>query len=433
MKRLLLISYNFPPELTGIGKYNGEMIDWFVKRGYDCGVLTAYPYYPDWYVHDTYKPRRFWFSTERSTPEGANGSLTIYRCPLYVPAKPSGLKRIILDITFFVTALIRLLWLIPGKRYDMVITVAPSFQVGLLGLLYKIVRGARLAYHVQDLQIEAARDLGMIRQKFLIDFMFFIEKLILRRADVVSTISDGMAKKVKMKGGISPVLFPNWTNTMDLYPISDRQLVRSEFGFRDSEKIVLYSGAIGEKQGLEAILAAASANQRCSDLKFVICGDGPYKSKLEEAARQRGVSNVAFLPLQQPCRFNHFLNAADIHLIIQKAGASDLVMPSKLGGILAVGGLALVTANRGTSLCELVERHKMGYVIPAEDQQALDDAIAKLSSDDFQFMRKNARGYAEEFLSVDKVMSGFEEVLKYSCGEQVVSRPVEIGELVDQV
>jgi len=49
-KRVLLISHNFSPELVGMGKYNGEMINWLVEQGYDCTVITTFPYYPFWKV-----------------------------------------------------------------------------------------------------------------------------------------------------------------------------------------------------------------------------------------------------------------------------------------------------------------------------------------------------------------------------------------------
>ena len=47
-KKVLLISQNFTPEPTGIGKYNGEMMNWLAVNGYDCSVITTYPYYPQW-------------------------------------------------------------------------------------------------------------------------------------------------------------------------------------------------------------------------------------------------------------------------------------------------------------------------------------------------------------------------------------------------
>ena len=92
-KRLLLISYNFYPEPTGIGKYNGEMISWFVSKGYDCTVITSYPYYPYWKVQEPYYKKRFWYTIEESVDSKSGGSLRIYRCPQYVPAKPSGCQK----------------------------------------------------------------------------------------------------------------------------------------------------------------------------------------------------------------------------------------------------------------------------------------------------------------------------------------------------
>lgn len=433
MKRILLISYNFYPELTGIGKYNGEMVEWFVRKGYDCTVLTAYPYYPNWKIQESYRRRRFWYTTETPQIPHAEGHLTVHRCPLYVPEKPSGFSRMVLEVTFLISAFIRLLGLTVGRKYDCVIAVAPSFHVGLLGLLYKMLRGARLIYHIQDLQIEAARDLKIIRFNLLFDVMFFVEKQILRLADVTTTISEGMLKKVRQKGAVSVALFPNWTNTSHLFPIEDRAFLKGEFGFNETDKVILYSGAIGEKQGLESILFTAQMHRGDTGLKFVICGNGPYKRNLEEAALRLSLDNVLFLPLQPLSRFNHFLNVADIHLVIQKAGASDLVMPSKLVAILAVGGLALITANPGTSLYDLVQKHDIGYVIDADDQKALNDAVEKLLSGDFRYIHHNARNYAVKCLSVDQVMNAFERIVNDTSVKDKTDRQVRIPELADDV
>ena len=53
--RILILSLNFSPELTGIGKYNTEMAEWLVGQGHDVHVITAHPYYPQWKVLDGYK------------------------------------------------------------------------------------------------------------------------------------------------------------------------------------------------------------------------------------------------------------------------------------------------------------------------------------------------------------------------------------------
>ncbi|SFW63783.1 WcaI family glycosyltransferase [Chitinophaga sancti] len=402
-KRILLIGGNFSPEPTGIGKYNGEMMKWLAENGYDCTVITSYPYYPEWKVQPPYDKKKNWYTREKQ------GKLTVYRCPQYVPAKPTGKTRIMLDFSFAVSAFFRLLTLLPRKKYDVVITVVPPFHLGLLAVIYKKLRGAKVFYHIQDMQIEAARDLKMIASPKLINILFKMERYIFRQADMVGSISDGMMKKIQEKAKKDIFFFPNWVDVNKFHPIEERLLLKTEYGFAATDKIVLYSGAIGEKQGLESILQAAQALKEDRHLKFLICGSGPYKERLVMQAAEMGLENVIFFPLQPFERFNHFLNMADVHLVIQKANASDLVMPSKLTTILAVGGLALITANSGTSLHDLVSTHNMGILVDAENQAALNEGILRSVNEDVREIAGNGRAYAENYLSVSRIMGRFEE------------------------
>jgi colanic acid biosynthesis glycosyl transferase WcaI len=421
-KRILLIGYNYSPEPTGIGKYNGEMIEWFVRQGYDCTVLTSYPYYPYWKVQEPYFKKRYWYSVEERTDASSNGKLKIIRCPLYVPAQPSGLKRILLDLSFQISAMFPLIGLILRKKFEFIITVAPSFQQGLLGVIYKKLRGGKLIYHIQDMQIEAARDLNMIKSKGLVKFLFKVEKYIFDHSEIVSSISDGMVDKIQQKAKKEVFLFPNWTDTSLFYPVKNRAEIKKEFGYRASDKIVLYSGSIGEKQGLDAILHAANDLRNFTDIRFIICGSGPYKKELQKIADGLNLTNVDFLPTQPFEKFNTFLNLADLHLIIQKASASDLVMPSKLTTILAVGGVPLITANEGSGLYKLVKEYKVGLIVEAENQAALNDGILKGVNEDLSYLNTNARAYAEDFLSIDNIMGSFEQFMLYQKKVPVKSR-----------
>lgn len=406
-KRILLLGYNFYPEPTGIGKYSGEMMQWLARHGYDCQVLTTYPYYPYWQVQAPYDAHRFRFRTE-ALALGGGPAMQVHRVPMYVPSKPSGLKRILLDISFSVTALGKLLHLLAGPRFDYVLVVAPSFQFGLLGMLAKRWWGARFIYHVQDMQIEAARDLGLLKSPRALTTLFRLEKHIFDHADVVSSISDGMVRRIAHKAGKPVAFFPNWADTTLIHPLQNKGELKASFNFEPGDYLALYSGAIGEKQGLEAVLHAAQEFAAYPRVKFVICGSGPYEQTLRGLATQMGLANVHFLPLQPVERLNALLNAADVHLVIQKANASDLVMPSKLTNILAVGGLVIITANPESSLYELAQQHRLGLVVPAENQPALNAALHEaLGGDSTAELQANARAYAERYLAVDNVMQAF--------------------------
>ncbi|MGY2134542.1 WcaI family glycosyltransferase [Hymenobacter sp. HD11105] len=409
-KRILLIGYNFYPEPTGIGKYSGEMMYWLARKGYDCTIITTYPYYPYWQVQEPYTQNRLRYTTE-DEQFTSGGQLKICRCPMYVPPQPSGLKRILLDFSFLASAAGKLLHLLPSRNYDAVVVVAPSFLFGLLGVLYQKLSNAKFFYHIQDMQIEAARDLQLIKSETVIALLLKFERYIFKRADSISSISEGMVRRIEAKAHKPVMLLPNWTDLTLFYPIVDKAPLKLEFGFAPTDRIILYSGAVGEKQGLDAILYAAQEYRRHPHLKFVICGSGPYKATLETLAHNLALPNVVFLPLQVPEKFNRFLNMADVHLVIQKATASDLVMPSKLTTILAVGGLALITANEGSGLYTLVRKHEIGILVDAESQAALNFGVQRALAQDILVISAKARQYAEQYLSIEHIMTSFEEVL----------------------
>lgn len=106
------------------------------------------------------------------------------------------------------------------------------------------------------------------------------------------------------------------------------------------------------------------------------------------------------------------LAMADVHLVVQKRAASDLVMPSKLVGILATGGASIVSADSGTSLSDVVLDNLLGWVVEPEQGDKLADAIRlALRSPDLQQYRLNARQYAEEHLSERAILPRFEAML----------------------
>jgi colanic acid biosynthesis glycosyl transferase WcaI len=411
-KRFLLIGYNFSPEPTGIGKYSGEMISWLMNQGYDCTVITSYPYYPYWKVQEPYHKKRFWYSVEETEDQKSGGRLTVIRCPQFVPSKPSGFKRILLDFSFSFSTCLPVLQLLFQKKFDYVMTVAPSFQIGLFCLLFRKLRNSKFLYHIQDLQIEAAQDLGMIRSRTAIDMLLRIEKFILNGSDVVSTISPSMVAKVRQKIKREVVLFPNWTDVNAFYPITNKSEIKKKYSYKETDKIILYSGAIGEKQGLDTIIKIADDLRDHTNLKFIICGSGPYKKDLEAMAASRQLENLNFMPLQPFEEFNNFLNLADVHLVIQKAGATDLVMPSKLTTILSVGGLAIITATEGSGLFSLVKQHNIGVLADAENSASLKESILTVISRDHSHISSNARKYAVEYLSTDKILGSYEDAIQ---------------------
>jgi colanic acid biosynthesis glycosyl transferase WcaI len=181
--------------------------------------------------------------------------------------------------------------------------------------------------------------------------------------------------------------------------------LRQTLGLPEDKKIILYSGNIGEKQGLENVIAAA-ANLREQPWLFVIVGQGGGKVRLEKQALQQGLDNVKFFPLQSYEALPALLKMADCHLVIQKRGAADAVLPSKLTNILAVGGNAVITAEASTELGQLcLASPGIAVCVEPESVPALTAGIEQAL-----LMPKTnavAREYAERTLEKESVLTQF--------------------------
>jgi len=369
--RILLVGINFYPELTGIGKYSGELAAYLADQGNEVRVVTAPPYYPWWQVQ---APYRWWrYVHERWK------AIDIWRVPVWVPRRVTGLKRLVhlASFSFFSVPVVlsQVFW-----RPDVVMVIAPALSAAPVTWLAARLSGAKTWLHLQDFEVDAALSLGILPPNGLIGRLLrSFERRLLRSFDVVSTISDRMCERLYQKGVSKErvVLFPNWVDTEAIRPLDEPlNALRREFGVpTDRDVVVLYSGSMGEKQGLEVLIEVARL-LRNYDIRFVLCGEGSMRERLQELAAQ--LHNVTFLPLQPLEKLNALLNMADIHVLPQRADAADLVMPSKLTNMLASGRPVVATAYPQTEVGRVVGQ--VGVLVPPDSPHDLAEAILKLAA-----------------------------------------------------
>ena len=368
--RILVVGINYAPDLIGVAKYNTELCEALVAFGHEVRVVTAPPYYPEWRIPQAYRGWRYRFETV--------GGVSITRSPIYVPGKPTGARRLIHHASFALTSLLPVVSTALRWRPDVVFSIAPSLMSAAFAAWIGRSVGALSWLHLQDFEVDAAFDLGLLSNRRLRAPMVAVERKILRSFDCVSTISPPMLDRLAAKGVDKEKIreLRNWTDTCEIEPGDRQTRLRKELGFDDSHFVGLYSGTMSNKQGLELIVEAARSLELTDPkMRFVICGDGPHKPVLQNLAA--GLTNLQFLELQEGESFAALLNTADVHLIPQKAEAADLVLPSKLGSIFATGRPVIVMAKPGTGLA--AEVAGAGLIIPPGDAAALSAAVRKLA------------------------------------------------------
>jgi len=401
---IALVTINFAPEVTGIGVYSTGLADYLGERGYKVVVHTAFPYYPHWRkrAEDRGKLfRREW-----------RGRVRVRRTYLFVPQRPSALKRIFHELSFALTAAMSYL---ASPRADVTIVVSPPLCLGLLVLGLARLRGSRTILHVHDLQPDAAVECGLLREGLFTRVLYRMEKIIYRLADVVGSIGVGMLDRIREKGvpARKLLLIPNWANEDLVRPLPPQTKYRSAWGL-DGCFVVLYSGNMGVKQGLTSLLDAAQLLRDRSDVRFVLVGDGAEKTKLQAYVEQLGLQNVQFQPLQPTEDLSELLATADVSVVPQKRGVTDIFMPCKVANLMCSARPLVVASSRATELSRVIVRAQCGVIVPPEDAQALADALVALYEDPQGRARLGERGraYAEQELSASRVLSGFERWLQ---------------------
>lgn len=400
--KILLYGINHAPELTGIGRYTGDLAAWLAAQGHAVRVVTAPPYYPAWQVGAGH-------SAWRWTRERLDGA-EVWRCPLWVPRRPGGLTRVLHLLSFALSSLPVVLRQVVW-RPDVVWVVEPPLFCAPTALLAGRLAGARTWLHVQDYEVDAAFDLGLLKGARARRIVQGAERWLMRRFDRVSTISRRMLDRAASKG-VDParlVLFPNWVELPHNLPSGGDWAYRAELAIPPDAMVALYSGNMGAKQGLELLGEAARA---CADdprLWFVFCGGGVGRDGLRAQCAE--LERVRFIDLQPAERLPDLLAMADVHLLPQRADAADLVMPSKLTGMLASGRVVLATAGPGTELAAVLAGSAV--VVPPGDATAFTAALRTLAADADTRARLGAAGRAHAVAHMERsaVLFTFERAL----------------------
>ena len=369
IKKFLIVCANYPPELIGVGKYVGEMAADLVARGFEVRVITAPPHYPDWQVAADYQASRY--------RRECSDQIVIFRCPLYVPRRPTGALRILHLLTFALSSLPVTLWQALVWRPQVVMVIEPPLVCAPAAYLAARLVGAKAWLHVQDFEVDAAYELGLLRRGFWQAGMLWFERSLMRGFDRVSTISQPMmiALADKQVRASKRMLFPNWVDAQAMVPVSRLRQLRGEWGVDEATVLVLYAGNLGKKQGVEVLIGAARRLLERPSIRFLIVGEGTERAALVAGAQ--GLTNLRFLPLQPPEQLVELLQAADIHALPQRAAAEGLVMPSKLLAMMASGRPVVATARAGSAVATHV---RLGGVVTAPgDEEALAAAIGALA------------------------------------------------------
>ncbi|HYE33174.1 MAG TPA: WcaI family glycosyltransferase [Methylomirabilota bacterium] len=393
---------NYSPEVIGIAPFNTELCEFMAARGHIVDMVTTFAYYPAWRKLPTEQ-----YSAYRTDNIE---EVTVHRCWHYVSSKVTTVRRILHEFSFVFSSMLKLLAL---KRPDIVVVVSPPLLLGAAAWFYGLLRNVPFIFHVQDLQPDAAAGLGMLKKGLLVRGLYKLEAFAYRKAARVSGISRGMLDAFRAKGVPEQklVYFPNGVHLPDMAFLPQAGLFRSVHGISSNEFLVVYSGNVGVKQGLDLLIRAAALVTH-PRFRLVICGEGNQRDALSKLATELNLRNVLMLPVQSEQHYRELLRDADLCVIPQLTRSANFFFPSKLLTTLAFAKPVLTIADETSDLALATREGQFGKAIPPGEPALVARTIETLMNApaDLQRFSEAGRRFVEQF-RFPEVLQRFEQEL----------------------
>ena len=410
--KIVVLTPHFAPDLAPTGAVVTTLVEELAGRGHRIEVITSLPWYRDHQIEPGYGGR---LVRREDTPWGS----VLRLHPFPTEDKTDIVRRASSFLGF--TALAAAKGRKGGRRgdrADVVLAVSPPLTLGLAGYSIAKARGAAFVFNIQDVFPDIAIELGVLKNRALINMARSLEKHCYRKADRITVLSEDLRSNIAERtADPSKVrVIPNFVDTHAIRPLATDNPYREEHGLQ-GKTVVMYAGNVGLSQSLDLMISAAAASQDDPNLAFVINGGGAARASLED--RARGLGNVVFVGTQPVERLPELLAAADIHVVVLKRGLARSSVPSKTFSILAAGRPFVASVDTGSEIATIAERSGAGIAVPPEDAESFTKAIRHLADnpEERAEMGRRGRDFVEGWASPAAVAQRYEELF-LECARQ---------------
>jgi glycosyltransferase involved in cell wall biosynthesis len=305
------------------------------------------------------------------------------------------------------------------RDVDLVLGVVPN--LGGAALAAAAAARYRVPYVllIQDIVGRAAERSGISGAGRVAGSVTKVEAWLARRASAVAVVADGF-RDYFVQGGVDPSRIHRVRNPARLKPpTEDRASVRRRMNWAEEDFIVLHSGAISYKQGLEGLLRTADHARNQPHLRFILQGEGSMRVELESMAQQLQLPNVTFAPLAPEEEYSSILAAADALLLYQRPTVRNMSFPAKLGSYFAAGVPVIAAVDEEDETATEIRGANAGIVVAPDDPQALLSAIDALRRNPEKAACLGAAGktYADQKLSPDAAIQRINSVLQQALSD----------------
>ena len=401
--RILFLTQYCPPEVGAPQNRIFEFAKKLQEFGHEVTILTAMPNYPRGEIFDEYKGHKV-------VLEEIEG-IKIIRTSIYATKSKSFTKRLRNYLSFTFSSVFQ--GYIHIEKQDVVITESPPLFLGFSGYVIAKLKKAKFVFNISDLWPESAIKLGVLHNKLFIKMAVWLEEFCYRRAVAVTCQTQGIVDDIVSRG-FDKNKVHLLTNGVDakLFRSENRdENFRYEIGV-ENKFALCYAGIHGLAQGLQVIINAAEIVKDEKNIQFVFVGDGPEKQDLINMAREKGLKNITFLPLQPKVNMPKIVASMDAAIIpLKKLELFKGALPSKMFETLA-SEIPIILPVQGEA-AKLIKSANAGIVVEPENSKEIAEAVLKLYNNMELRNRlgENGRAYVMENYARENITRKLEKIL----------------------
>lgn len=411
---VLVLSINYSPEATGFAPHTAALCEHLAKGGHRVGVITGFPFAPYWSRSPEYRKRFI-------TRERLN-DVEITRVTHFIPRRAGQmLQRLLMEGTFCLTGALALA-LGRRPRWNAIVYVGAQPSIAMLARVLATIHRIPYLVKITDLAAQAAVDVGIIKAPFLRRILDKFEYAAYSQAAGASVLCGGF-KDALIENGYPADRIRVIYNSEDLEairPVATGEAFRKSNNLSPDHFVVLYSGSMGIKQGLDNIVEASRLlKEDYPNVRWVLVGDGELKPLLQKLILENNLAEqVRLLPLQPETEMSSMFSSADVLLLNQLSQVKDSVIPGKLLTYMAAGKPVLAAINSTSQAAMIIEEAQGGILVTPEDPASLADAVRDLWWDKTTLdeMGCRSRQYAERHFDRKRIMAEQERFLVEIAG-----------------
>ncbi|EUJ42356.1 glycosyltransferase family 4 protein [Listeria riparia] len=380
MKKLLLISQNFYPEIGSASNRMKQVFRRFSKQ-YDTKLLTTEPQYPNRAI---YEQAKFW--------DDAMDTENIARIqPRTTNYEGNMIRRFLL----YLETMCRFLWRIVREKesFDVVYVSSPPISIALVGLFAKKRLRATLIVDIRDLWPASLQGVGKFNKPFFLRIAYWLERKIYQHADHIIVNSESFATYITETGiDTQKISFvPNGLTNQEMAQGSQEKPMKQE------PLTVIYTGNFGLAQELDSFINMADHFKNDDTVRFEMIGYGAHYQTVTNAVHDKQLHNIHVYPPDTRENVLQKLLQSDIAFVsLVPHPVFETVIPGKIIDYMGCG-LPIIGMVSGYAK-QTIETAETGFVFQHEEADEMYQKLSELLANPVlrETLRHNGLAYAKE-------------------------------------